>query len=69
MKQRGLSRQDALCRLHEVRRAMQAVSDLMVPERDLSCVDREAMAFLLDLLLEELQVAEEVLSANRADVV
>ncbi len=59
-----MNRQDALYRLYEVRRALQAVSDLMVPEPDLSCIDREALAFLLDLLTEELSAALDALDSQ-----
>lgn len=41
----------ALDQLDELRAAMSAVADLVVPEKDLHCVDRNNLAMLLGLLL------------------
>ena len=46
---------DTLDRLDRLTSAMQAVTDLMIPERDLHAVGREQQAILMDLLVREAQ--------------
>lgn len=44
-------------RLHTVTACLEAVGDLMNPERDLHAVNRDKLAILLSFLTEELRAA------------
>lgn len=54
---------DALERMDQIGNGWAAVSDLMIPEKDLHCVDRDRLAGLLDLLAREYHEAREAFTA------
>ncbi len=56
--------QSAMSRISTLTRCLGAVSDLMVPERDLHIVDRDRLACLLDFLHQEYEAAERDLRAQ-----
>lgn len=49
----------AMARLDTLTQCLGAVSDLMIPERDLHVVDRDRLAILLDFLARECSEARE----------
>lgn len=50
---------EALERMDQIGDGWRAISDLMIPEKDLHTVDRDALAGLLDLLAREYRQARE----------
>jgi hypothetical protein len=49
-------------RIHTVATCLEAVSELMNPERDLHAVNRDKLAILLSFLTDEFRAASEDLS-------
>lgn len=52
-------------RLHTVTTCLEAVGDLMNPERDLHAVNRDKLAILLSFLTEELRTAGKDLAERQ----
>jgi hypothetical protein len=57
-----MRRMETLNRLSTVTACLEAVSDLMNPERDLHAVNRDNLAILLSFLSEEFRAASDELS-------
>ncbi len=53
--------QSALARLEKLNLCMGAVSDLMIPERDLHIVKRDKLALLLEFFTEEYEQVHQTL--------
>lgn len=57
----NIAAQSALARIDTLTRCLGAVSDLMIPERDLHIVNRDSLACLLDFFAREYQAAQQEL--------
>jgi hypothetical protein len=61
-----MSAVNTIDRINTVAACLEAVSDLMNPERDLHAVNRDKLAILLSFLTDELRAASDGLGTSRS---